>query len=167
MPSRDMSLPIRSFHSRFQLQVESSLEAQGMSPEQVAEFREKNRAYFLRHCRRLVPKRGRLLKCFNSVVDEFWNVIDAKSGEILLRPQAMKAVDLLRKHIEADYPSDPDGVALYYTPGENAAVAAVSEGPTAQRFNFLVFYYHCQVHTGNALTYLVARCSMHAAKYTA
>ena len=62
-----MSSPIRSFHSRFQLQVESALEVQGKNPEQVAEFREKNWAYFLRHCRRLVPKRERLLKSFNSV----------------------------------------------------------------------------------------------------
>ena len=46
MSSRDMSFPIRSFLSRSQLQVESSLEAQGKSPELVAEFREKNWAYF-------------------------------------------------------------------------------------------------------------------------
>ena len=45
--------------------------------------------------------------------------------------------------------------------------AAMSEGPTAQRFDFLVFYDHCQVHTDIALTYIIARCSIHAAKYTA
>ncbi|CAN0516674.1 unnamed protein product [Laminaria digitata] len=33
----------------------------------------------------------------------------------------MEAVILLRKHIEADCLSDPDGVALYYTTGKNAA----------------------------------------------
>ena len=31
----------------------------------------------------------------------------------------MEAVNLLRKHIEADCLSDPDGVALYYTTGES------------------------------------------------
>lgn len=61
------------------------------------------------------------MKRFNSVIDQFWDVIDAKSGEILLRPKAMEAVDLLRKHIEADCLSDPDAIALYYTTGKNAA----------------------------------------------
>ena len=116
-----MSLPIRSFNSRFQLHVGSSLEAQRKSPEQVAEFREKNWGYFLPPCRPLVPERERLLKHFNLVVDQFWDVKDAKSGKFLLRPQAMKAVDLLRKRIEADCLSDPDGVGLYYTTGKNAA----------------------------------------------
>ncbi|CAN0310195.1 unnamed protein product, partial [Laminaria digitata] len=101
--------------------VERSLEAQGMHPEEVAEFREKNWTFFLRNCRRLVPERERLLKRFNSVTSQFWDVIDARSGEILLRPKAMEAVNLLRKHIEADCISDPDGVALYYTTGKNAA----------------------------------------------
>ena len=84
------------------MQVETSLEAQGMTPEEVAEYREKNWTYFLRNCRRLVPERGRLLKRFNSVIEQFWDVIDATSGEILLGPKALEAVNLLRRHIEAD-----------------------------------------------------------------
>ncbi|CAN0080274.1 unnamed protein product [Laminaria digitata] len=66
--------------------------AQGINLEEVAEFREKNWTFFLRNCRRLVPERERLLKRFNSVTSQFWDVIDARSGEILLRPKAMEAV---------------------------------------------------------------------------
>lgn len=92
-----------------------------MKPEEVATYREKNWTFFLRHCRRLVPNRDRLLKRFNLVIDQFWDVIDAKSGEILLRPKAMEAVNLLRKHIESGCLSDPEGVPLYYTTGKNKA----------------------------------------------
>lgn len=92
-----------------------------MTPDKVEEYKEKNWTFFLRNCRRLVPKRERLLKRFNSVIDQFWDVIDAKSGEILLRPKAMEAVNLLRKHIEADCLSDPNGVALYYPTGKSTA----------------------------------------------
>ncbi|CAN0113688.1 unnamed protein product [Laminaria digitata] len=102
-------------------EAKRSLEAQGINLEEVAEHREKNWTYFLRKCRRLVPERERLLKRFNSVIEQFWDVIDAQSGEILLRPKALEAVNLLRKHIEADCISDPDGVALYYTTGKNEA----------------------------------------------
>ena len=111
----------RSFRSRFKLQVEKALEAQGMTPEAVTEYKEKNWTYFLRNCRRLVPERERLLKRFDSVIGQFRDVVDAKSGEILLRPKAMEAVNLLRKHIQADCLSDPDGVPLYYTTGRSAA----------------------------------------------
>ena len=79
------------------------------------------------------------MKRFNSVIDQFWNVIDAKSGEVLVRPTATEAVKLLRKHIKADCLSDPDGVALYYaTEKATAGITrhrrvGVSEGPTALR----------------------------------
>ena len=92
-----------------------------MTSEQVAEYREKNWTYFLRNCRRLVPERKRLLARFDSVIDQFWDVIDARSGEILLRPKALEAVKLLRKHIEAGCLSDPDGVPLYYATGKTEA----------------------------------------------
>ncbi|CAM9656507.1 unnamed protein product [Laminaria digitata] len=84
-----------------------------MNPEEVAEFREKNWTFFLWNCRRLVPERERLLKRFNSVTSQFLDVTDARSGEIILRPKAMEAVNLIRKHIQADCISDPGCVALY------------------------------------------------------
>eukprot|EP00752_Nemacystus_decipiens_P018513 g16598.t1 len=101
--------------------VERALQGQGMTPEAVAEYKDRNWTYFLRNCRRLVPEPNRLLERFNSVIDMFGNVVDAKSGEVLLRPDAMKAVKLLRKHIEGGCLSDPEGVPLYYTTGQNAA----------------------------------------------
>lgn len=107
--------------SRFQLQVERALEGQGMKPEAVAEFKDKNWTYFLRNCRRLVPEPKRLLERFNSVIDMCGDVVDAKTGEALLRTKAKKAVHLLRKHIEGGCLSDPEGVPLYYTTGQNAA----------------------------------------------
>lgn len=109
------------YQTHFQLQVERALEARGMTPDAVAEYRDKDWIYFLRNCRRLVPERERLLKRFNSVIDQFSNVVDAKSGEKLIRPKALHAVNLLRQHIEADCLSDPAGVPLYYTTGQNAA----------------------------------------------
>ncbi|CBJ28935.1 similar to Werner syndrome protein [Ectocarpus siliculosus] len=102
-------------------EVEQALGSKGMTPEAVAEYKDKNWTYFLRNCRRLVPERQRLLERFNSVINQFCNVVDAKSGEVLIRPKAMQAVDQLRKHIESDCLSDPHGVPLYYTTGQNAA----------------------------------------------
>ncbi|CAB1113973.1 unnamed protein product [Ectocarpus sp. CCAP 1310/34] len=83
-----------------------------MTPEKVKEHKDRNWTYFLRNCRRLVPERERLLQRFNKVIEQFWDVIDSKSGEILLRPKAMDAIHLLRRHIEADCLIDPDDVAL-------------------------------------------------------
>lgn len=62
-----------------------------------------------------------MLERFDSVIEMFRKVVDAKSGEILLRPDAMKAVNLLRQHIKAGCLSDPEGVPLYYTTGQTAA----------------------------------------------
>ncbi|CAM9376638.1 unnamed protein product [Sphacelaria rigidula] len=98
-----------------------ALKAQGMKPEEVATYKKKNWTFFLRNCRRLVPNRERLSARFDSVIDQFRNVVDAKSGEVLLRPKAMDAINLLRKHIEAGCLSDPDGVPLYYATGKSAA----------------------------------------------
>lgn len=108
-------------HSRFKLQVEQALAGQGMTPEAIAEYKDNNWTYFLRNCRRLVPERPRLLERFNSVIEMFRNVVDAKSGEVLLRRKAMQAVNQLRKHMEADCLSDPEGVPLFYTTGQKAA----------------------------------------------
>lgn len=102
-------------------QVERALGSGGMTPEQVQDYKGKNWAVFLRHCRRLVPKRERLLQRFDSVIGQFKGVVDAKSGEELLRPKAMAAVQLLRKHISDGCLSDPEGVPLYYTTGKTAA----------------------------------------------
>lgn len=107
--------------SRFKPQVERALEGQGMTSEAIAEYKDKNWTYFLRNCRRLVPEPKRLLERFNSVIEMFGNVVDAKSGEKLLRSDAMKAVNLLRKHIQTGCLSDPEGVPLYYPTGQNAA----------------------------------------------
>ncbi|CAM9149525.1 unnamed protein product [Sphacelaria rigidula] len=98
-----------------------ALKAQGMKPEEVATYKGKNWPFFLRNCRRLVPNRERLSAHFDSVIDQFRKVINAKSGELLLRPEAMEAINLLRKHIEAGCLSDPDGVPLYYATGKSAA----------------------------------------------
>lgn len=92
-----------------------------MTQEEVEEYKQKNWTFFLRNCRRLVPERERLLKRFDAVIEQFWDVIDAKTGEVLLRPNAREAVNNLRTHIEADCLSDPDGMPLYYTTGKNAA----------------------------------------------
>ena len=92
-----------------------------MTAEAVAEYKDKNWTYFLRNCRRLVPEPNRLLERFDSVISMFRNVVDAKSGEVLLRADAMQAVKLLRKHIQGGCLSDPEGVPLYYTTGQNAA----------------------------------------------
>ena len=61
-----------------------ALESQGMTSEPVAEYRDKNRTYFLRDCRRLVQEGERLLKRIDLVIGQFRDVVDAKSGEILL-----------------------------------------------------------------------------------
>ncbi|CAN0338349.1 unnamed protein product [Laminaria digitata] len=92
-----------------------------MTPEKVQELRENNWTFFLRHCRRLVPERKRLLKRFDLLIGQFKRVVDSKSGEELLRPEAAAAVELLRKHISNGCLSDPEGVPLYYTTGTNAA----------------------------------------------
>ncbi|CAN0318300.1 unnamed protein product [Laminaria digitata] len=92
-----------------------------MTPEKVQELRENNWTFFLRHCRRLVPERKRLLKRFELVIGQFKRVVDSKSGEELLRPEAAADVELLRKHISNGCLSDPEGVPLYYTTGTNAA----------------------------------------------
>lgn len=107
--------------SPFKLQVESSLARQGMTPEAIAEYRDKNWTFFLRNCRRLVPDPKRLLERFDSVIEMFRDVVDAKTGEVLLRPKAMHAVKQLRKHIQDGCLSDPEHVPLYYTTGRNAA----------------------------------------------
>ena len=157
------------------MQVETSLEAQGMTPEEVAEYREKNWTYFLRNCRRLVPERERLLKRFNSVIEQFWDVIDATSGEILLGPKALEAVNLLRKHIEAGCLSDPDGVALYYTVGKNAAGITTrrcvrgTNSTEVWSVYFTLLDSHCQVQqsTGIALaSHRSPLLTLHAVKYT-
>ncbi|CAM9877649.1 unnamed protein product, partial [Sphacelaria rigidula] len=75
--------------------------------------------YFLKHCRRLVPERERLLARFDSVINHFNGVIDSKSGEELLRPKVLAAIKLLRLPISDGCLSDPEGVPLYYTMGRS------------------------------------------------
>ena len=94
------------------------LRARGFTTEQVQQIKEKNWAFFLKRCRRLVPPPRELLERFNKVIEEFGNCIDNDSREVLLRPKSRKAVRLLRKHIEAGCLSDPDGVAMYYVIGK-------------------------------------------------
>ena len=149
------------------MQVETSLEAQGMTPEEVAEYREKNWTYFLRNCRRLVPERERLLKRFNSVIEQFWDVIDATSGEILLGPKALEAVNLLRRHIEADCLTTLTASRCTIQEGKmqpGSLLAAVSEGPTAQRFGLCILRYLILTARYNSLQVsrwllIAARCS--------
>ena len=84
--------------------------------------RDRDELCFLRNCRRLAPERTRLLTRFDSVIDRFCDVIDAKSGQILLRPKALEVVKLFGKHIEAGCLSKPDGVPRYYaTTGKSEA----------------------------------------------
>lgn len=94
------------------------LRARGFTTEQVQQVKEKNWAFFLKRCRRLVPPPRELLARFDKVIEEFGNCIDNDSREVLLRPKSRKAVRLLRKHIEAGCLSDPDGVAMYYVIGK-------------------------------------------------
>ena len=147
------------------MQVEISLEAQGMTPEEVTECRE-NWMYFSRNCRRLMPERERSLKRFNSVIEQFWDVIDVTSGETLLGPKALEAVNLLRMHIKADCLSDPDGAALYYTAGKNSAGITTRRcvRGTAQRFGLCILRYLILTARYNSLQVshwllIAARCS--------
>lgn len=94
------------------------LKARGMKPEQVQQVKDQNWAFFLKRCRRLVPPSDQLLERFDRVIDEFGKCVDNASKEVLLRPNAMKAVGLLRKHISAGCLSDPEGVAMYYAKGK-------------------------------------------------
>lgn len=95
------------------------LEARGMKPEEVQQLKEQNWSFFLRSSRRLVPRSDVLLNRFDRVVEEFRGCVDHTSREVLLRPKAMKAVRQLRKHIENDCLSDPDGMAMYFAIGKN------------------------------------------------
>ncbi|CAM9861512.1 unnamed protein product, partial [Ectocarpus fasciculatus] len=99
--------------------VEMMLEARGMKPEEVQQLKEQNWSFFLRSSRRLVPRWDVLLDRFDRVVEEFRGCVDHTSREVLLRPKAMKAVRQLRKHIENDCLSDPDGMAMYFAIGKN------------------------------------------------
>lgn len=89
-----------------------------MTPEQVQELKDQNWSFFLKSCRRLVPPSDELLERFDRVIEEFGSCVDNISKEVLLRPKAMRAVKLLRKHILAGCLSDPDGVAMYYAKGK-------------------------------------------------
>lgn len=59
-----------------------------------------------------------LLKRFDSVINQFRGVLDAKSGEVLLGPNTIEAVNNLRKHTPMDCISGLEGVPLCYTRGE-------------------------------------------------
>ena len=102
-------------------QVERALESGGISPEKVKELREKNGPFFLGHCRCLVPEWERLFERFDLVIFQFKGVVDSKSGQDLLRPQAMEDVNLLRRHLSNGCLSDPEGIPLYLTTGKSAA----------------------------------------------
>ncbi|CAM9724078.1 unnamed protein product [Pylaiella littoralis] len=100
-------------------QVEMVLEARGMTPEHVQQVKERNWALFLRSCRRLVPPPDELCERFDRVIEEFGGCVDNDSREVILRPKAMKAVRLLRKHIVSGCLSDPNGMAMSYAIGKN------------------------------------------------
>lgn len=105
---------VTDIQNRFKLQVEQALAGKGMTPEDVAEYKDKNWTFFVRNCRRLVPEQKRLLERFILVIGQFQNVVDAKTGEVLPRPFAMQAVEQLRRHIGSGCLSDPERVPLYY-----------------------------------------------------
>lgn len=46
--------------------------------------------------------------------------MDAKTGQVLLSPAAMKAVELVREHIRHGCFSDPVGVPLYFERGKTS-----------------------------------------------
>ena len=141
------------------MQVETYLEAQGMTPEEVARVQREELDVFLAKLSAVGAGAGTIVERFNSVIEQFWDVIDATSGEILLGSKALEAVNLLRKHIEAGCLSDPDGVALYYTVGKNAAGITTrrcvrgTNSTEVWSVYFTLLDSHCQVQqsTGIAL----------------
>lgn len=59
---------------------------------------------------------------FDLVIAQHTGVIDAKTGELLLRKQAMDAVQRLCKNMAADCVSDPEGLGMYDATGKSARV---------------------------------------------
>ncbi|CAN0036273.1 unnamed protein product [Laminaria digitata] len=77
-------------------------------------MKETNWGFFLRNARRRVPGLLILLRRFNAVIKAYKDIVDARTGEVLLSAAAMKAVGLVREHIKLGCFSDPDGIPLYF-----------------------------------------------------
>lgn len=94
--------------------MESILKSQGKTDAEIAKMKDKDWSFFLRNARRRVPAPDILRRRFDAVITACKDIRDAKTGEVLLSPAAMKAAGLVRDHIDLGCFSDPDGVPLYY-----------------------------------------------------
>ncbi|CAN0207017.1 unnamed protein product [Discosporangium mesarthrocarpum] len=97
-------------------EMEHLLEALGLPNDIIALKQDRGSAYFLHECRDCVTRPTDLLDRVYFVIEAFCNLCDAKTGVVLLFPATMDAVGILRKNIEADCVSDPEGVALLSFP---------------------------------------------------
>ncbi|CAN0514976.1 unnamed protein product, partial [Laminaria digitata] len=94
--------------------TERVLANKGKTDAQIAAMKETNWGFFLRNARRRVPGLLILLRRFNAVIKAYKDIVDARTGEVLLSAAAMKAVGLVREHIKLGCFSDPDGIPLYF-----------------------------------------------------
>ncbi|CAM9945330.1 unnamed protein product, partial [Sphacelaria rigidula] len=96
----------------------------GHSEEEIEERKRKGWRYFLSKCRRFIPPPAELVKRFDLLHRVYGNVIDKKTKQPLLRPEAWEAVKRLRQHIIAGSISDPTGVPLYFETGKDPETGA-------------------------------------------
>lgn len=73
---------------------------------------------------RFIPPPSELLKRFDLVHRVYGNVVDKKTKQPLLRPEAWEAVKRLRQHIIDGCISDPSGVPLYFETGKDPETGA-------------------------------------------
>ncbi|CAB1109872.1 unnamed protein product [Ectocarpus sp. CCAP 1310/34] len=79
--------------------VEHVLQNEGKSAADIQNMKAKDWGFFLRNARRRVAAPEVLLPRFDAVISACKDIRDAKAGQVLLSPAAMKAVELVREHI--------------------------------------------------------------------
>ena len=67
-----------------------------------------------------MPEWKRSLNRFDLEIDQLEYVVHSKSGEVVLRPEAVAAAKLIRKHISNECWSVLEGVTLYLMSGTTA-----------------------------------------------
>ncbi|CAB1109200.1 unnamed protein product [Ectocarpus sp. CCAP 1310/34] len=100
--------------------AERVLQNEGKSAADIQNMKAKDWGFFLKNARRRVPAPEVLLARFDAVISACKDIRDAKTGQVLLSPAAMKAVGLLREHIRLGCFSDPVGVPLYFERGKTS-----------------------------------------------
>ncbi|CAN0004911.1 unnamed protein product, partial [Scytosiphon promiscuus] len=99
--------------------VQAALLLAGMSQEEVDAKKAKDWAYFLKRCRRMIPPPVELAERFDLVNKVYGGLLDNKTKQPLLRPEALEAAKRLREHIVADCCSDVPKQALYFEAGKD------------------------------------------------